>query len=375
MAGIYVHIPFCKSKCGYCNFFSVASLSNAGKVVNAILREIELTAPYLNHEPLESIYFGGGTPSILSTADIAAILQAIRRHHQITTPCEITLEANPDDLSSIKLKEYINLGIRRISLGIQSFCLSDLEYLERKHDPEGAVQSLDLLRRADLDSYSIDLIYGIPGQTVDMLMRNLNMCLTAGVPHISCYSLTVEEKTALHTGIRRGRTAAPDEETFMQHYDLITSTLRAIGYLHYEISNFALPGHLAIHNTHYWFRKKYLGIGPSAHSYDLVSRRWNHASIGKYLAGIEQGDAASEQETLTREDHLNELIMTRLRTMWGVSLSELRENFGKEAEKRIVAAAMKWIGEGSLEIADDFLLLTEDGKKISDNIIADLFVE
>jgi oxygen-independent coproporphyrinogen III oxidase len=373
MAGIYIHIPFCKSKCGYCNFFSVASLRHGEKVVSAIIREIELTADDLQNEPLESIYFGGGTPSLLSTGSIAAILKTIAENHTLQKQCEITLEANPDDLSSEKLSEYIALGIRRISLGIQSFNEQDLGYLERKHDPAHASWALDLLGRADLDSYSIDLIYGIPGQTEAMLRKNLDICIEAGVPHISCYSLTVEEKTALHSGIRKGIRTAPDEDTFMAHYELITSALEGSGYLHYEISNFAREGHLAVHNTNYWLNKRYLGIGPSAHSYDLSVRRWNHAGIKPWLDGIEEGNATAQLELLTPVDQYNELIMTRLRTMWGLSLTELNGRFGNEAYRRLTGASQKWIDEGFMEYRDGALILTRKGKPLSDHIIADLF--
>lgn len=373
MAGIYIHIPFCKHKCGYCNFFSVASLRQKDPVVDALLREIELTHREITDGPIGSIYFGGGTPSVLHPSQIQSVMDQIRRFHTLTPDCEITLEANPDDISQSQLDAWISMGIRRISLGVQSFHQNDLTMLDRRHQPETAIDALNLLAKANLDSYSIDLIYAIPGQTKEMLRENLERCINAGTPHLSCYNLTIEPDTALKHQIDKGLRPAPDEYAFLDHWSLLTQLLPESGYLHYETSNFSLQGHLAVHNVNYWKNIPYLGIGPSAHSYNGTIRRWNHASLNKYLSGIENGSATAGMETLSQGNHCNEYIMTRLRTMWGLDLQDFEQHFGTKVREQLFMAASPMIADGLLQLNADILMLTTKGKPLADNVTATLF--
>ncbi len=375
MAGIYIHIPFCRTKCGYCNFFSVASLKHASEVLSALLAEIDLTEEYLQKETIETLYFGGGTPSLLQPASIQSLLDAINAKHRVAADAEITLEANPDDLSAHNLKAWIDAGINRISMGIQSFQPSDLAFLDRRHNAEAARQSLRLLASAPLHSWSADLIYNIPGQTVEMLEHNLRLCIEAGTPHISCYALTVEEKTLLHRQIRSGEKPLPPETDFREHFLLVANRLSEAGYLHYETSNFALPGHLARHNTGYWFQKPYLGLGPSAHSYNGTSRRWNPASISAYLAAVAKGQPWEEEERLSSVVKNNEFIMTRLRTCWGIPFEEIKTAFGPQRLSSLLRAAEPWIASGHMKTDGNCLWLTFEGMLFTDRITSSLFAE
>jgi oxygen-independent coproporphyrinogen III oxidase len=375
MAGIYIHIPFCKHKCGYCNFFSVASLRQIDPVVEALLREIELTTHEIKDGSIGSVYFGGGTPSVLHPSQIQSLLDQIRRFHTLAPDCEITLEANPDDISQAHLDAWIAMGIRRISIGIQSFHQNDLTMLDRRHLPETAMNALELLAKANLDSYSVDLIYAIPGQTNEMLRENLVRCINAGTPHLSCYSLTIEPNTALKHQIDKGLRPAPNEHAFLDHWNLLTQLLPEAGYLHYETSNFSLPGHLAVHNVNYWKSIPYLGIGPSAHSYNGTIRRWNHPSLNKYIAGIASGSASAGFEVLSPANRCNEYIMTRLRTMWGLDLQDFEHQFGALVREQLSRSASPMIADGLLQLNADILMLTTKGKPLADHVTATLFQE
>lgn len=374
MAGIYIHIPFCKSKCGYCDFFSVASLSKKTPVLQALRTETEQSRHYLDGESIGSLYFGGGTPSMLETSEVEELLEEIVRYHTLDSDCEITIEANPDDITAEKLKDYKAIGINRVSLGIQSFFESDLNYLDRRHDPAIAERALELVAGTGFNSFSADLIYAIPGQTELMLYQNLLKCLEYGTPHLSCYSLTVEPGTALKVKIDKGTRELPADETFLTHISCIEKVLEEEGYLHYEISSFAKPGHLSKHNTNYWRSVKYLGLGPSAHSFNNTSRRWNYASIGKYINGIAQGSGMEGEEILSSADIYNEWIMTRLRTMWGIDIGEFEETFGNEESQNLRNGAAIWLSRGMLTEHDGYLKLTSEGKPLADTIIASLLL-
>jgi len=375
MAGIYIHIPFCHTKCNYCNFFSVVSSKFIAPVYKAILEEIAITHEYLNGRQVQSVYFGGGTPSLLPPAYVRNILDAIARYHSLDHTSEITLEANPDDLTPENLKAWIDGGINRISLGIQSFEPADLAYLDRRHDRASALKSLNLLAHAPLNSWTVDLIFNIPGQSTEMLEKNLQICIEAGVPHISCYALTVEEKTLLHQQIRKKNKPSPQEDAFREHFSLVIRKLTEHGYLHYETSNFALPGHTAVHNSGYWFQQPYLGLGPSAHSYNGVSRRWNPAGIQKYLAGISAQKPWEEEELLTPEIRFNEFIMTRIRTNRGIALDETEKMAGPEQRIALLERASRWLASGHLRLECNHLILTLEGMYLSDLISTSLFVE
>ena len=375
MAGIYIHIPFCRSKCGYCDFFSVASLKQKQPVVDAIIREVSQTSDYLRGESIRTLYFGGGTPSLLDLQELSGILEEISRNHHIDSDCEITIEANPDDFSRQKLADYKALGLGRISLGIQSFHASDLQYLDRRHDMQQAEEALALVAGAGFSSFNIDLIYSIPGQTPKMLDYNIRRCVEHGTPHLSCYSLTVEPRTALNLDIGKGRKAAPAEEAFREHFIFVDEALTAHGYLHYEISNFAMPGHFARHNLSYWRSGNYLGLGPSAHSFNGTSRRWNHSSLKLYVEGIAEGSAPAGEEKLSATDRCNEMIMTRLRTMWGLSLEEVEREFGRETAASIRSSAAQPVEQGLIIQEGDVLLLTAEGQLLSDSVISSLFTE
>ncbi len=374
MAGIYVHIPFCRRKCGYCNFFSVVSLKHKDAVVEAINKEIALSVQWLEGEDVDSVYFGGGTPSLLDAAELGGLLQNIARHHHLANDCEITLEANPEDITPVKVKGFRAAGINRVSIGIQSFFREDLDYLERIHAPEESREALENLATAGLQSFSADLIYGIPGQTETMLVHNLRQCLECGTPHISCYCITVEPKTKLQVRIKQGIRQPPAEEDFLAHFNLIIQTLCNEGYLHYEISNFALEGHLARHNTAYWLDRRYLGLGPSAHSYNLVSRRWNHPSVIRYLDGIKHGSGTEAEERLSETDHCNEMIMTRLRTMWGLDLDAMEARFGLTISLQVRKSADPFLRIGLLRMKGNNIFLTDEGKSLADHVSASLFV-
>jgi putative oxygen-independent coproporphyrinogen III oxidase len=373
MAGIYIHIPFCKSKCSYCNFFSVASRRNLIPVVQALLKEISMRKEYLDGEIIETIYFGGGTPSSVHPDSIRQMLREISKYYPVDPDAEITLEANPDDLDAEILKQWISDGINRISIGVQSFHPSDLLYLERKHDAGAARRSVDFLSSAELKSWSADLIYAIPGQTSKQLQNNLQILANAGAPHISCYALTVEEKTALFHQIGRGRKKSPEESRFEEHFNLVKNFLQEAGYLHYEISNFALPDHISLHNSHYWTQKNYLGLGPSAHSYDGKSRCWNVSSITGYIHGMESGSSIEGEEILAMEMQFNEFVMTRLRTMWGINRTELDSRFGPVLSSKLVENMAPFLASGHLQEINNIITLTSAGQQIADRITAALF--
>lgn len=375
MAGIYIHIPFCHAKCSYCNFFSVVSRKFVTQVCDAILEEITITHEYLNHQPVESVYFGGGTPSILPPVYVQKIFETIAQFHPLASHPEITLEANPDDLSPKNLNAWTDAGINRISLGIQSFEPADLAYLDRRHNRAAALQSLDLLAQTPLSSYTVDLIFSIPGQSAGMLLKNLRLCIDAGVPHISCYALTVEEKTLLHHQIRKKIKPSPQEDVFREHFALVVHELTSHGYIHYETSNFAQPGHMAVHNSGYWFQQPYLGLGPSAHSFNGISRRWNPANIREYLNGMAAQKPWEGEEYLTPEIRFNEFIMTRIRTNQGIPMKETEKLAGVKQKSALLDRASPWIASGHLLLVENHLKLTPEGMYVADLITTSLFVE
>lgn len=373
MAGIYLHIPFCRRKCHYCNFFSLASVKHLDPFPGALIREAELQRDYLQGAEVSTIYFGGGTPSMLPGDAIAGILNAISRNFSVSPSAEITLEANPDDLSPESLRAFRVAGINRLSIGIQSFHDEILHYLNRSHSAQQASRCVSHARELGFNNISVDLIYGIPGLSEEKWDQTLTTAINLGVEHISAYALTIEKGTAMELFIRKGSMISPSDDLACDQFAMLTDRLSSNGYIHYEISNFARHGFLSNHNANYWKGEPYLGLGPSAHSYNTHSRRWNISSLSQYLAAITNGETCHQEEILTRADMYNELIMTSLRTMWGCNTERVRSEFGTPFYKHLMKEAGKHLLAGTLLMSENTLYLSGNGKFIADGIISDLF--
>ena len=369
MAGLYLHIPFCKSKCAYCNFFSVVSDKQRADFLDALKKEAVSRKDYLGGEEIRTIYFGGGTPSLLKPFEFFEILDVLNKNYPIVIDPEITLEANPDTVSKESLLEYNNLGINRLSIGIQSFFDDDLQYLSRQHDSKHALQVLKWAKEVGFQEVTLDLIYGIPTLTDEKWRKNLEVFFSTGFNHLSAYALTVEEKTALGQRIKKGVAAPVSEENTIRQYEILCEMTENQGFEHYEISNFARTGHYSKHNTIYWKGEKYLGLGPSAHSLDGVSRQWNVASVKDYCANY-----SFEKEELTLDDRYNEYIMTSLRTMWGVDVAFIRSSFGDQYAKKFKNEIKRYISEDKIYQKDEKYILNDNGMLFADGIAAELFV-
>jgi oxygen-independent coproporphyrinogen III oxidase len=375
MAGIYIHVPFCKQACLYCNFHFSTNLALQNDYTAALLKEIELRVPYLNGETVETIYFGGGTPSLLPSSSIQIILESIYRKFKISSDPEITLESNPDDMQPELLKEWNQTGINRLSIGVQSFFTEDLNWMNRAHNGQQAVRAVEEAKKAGFDNFSLDLIYGSPGLTDEKWTQNLQTAVSLEPPHLSCYALTVEPKTALDKLIRDKKT--PDVQPDVQSGQFFAGIqlLESAGYEHYEISSFARPGKRSRHNSAYWQSQKYLGLGPSAHSFNGTSRQWNVANNALYVRSLSEDQLDYEQELLQPRDKLNEYIMTSLRTMEGLDLQYVSENFGKEIGVQLENKAGTYIRRHHMEKKVEKLILTKNGKIFADGIAAALFFD
>jgi oxygen-independent coproporphyrinogen-3 oxidase len=374
MAGIYIHIPFCKKACYYCNFHFSTTRHNIPEMVAAIGKEAELNRLYIAEE-IETIYFGGGTPSLLTKSDLKTTIKKLQKLFDVNDHTEITLEANPDDVTIETLTGWKEAGINRLSIGVQSFFEDDLRWMNRAHNAEQALQAIMLAQQYGFTNITIDLIYGTPYLTDDKWLQNIETALSLQVPHLSCYALTVEPKTALAKMISSHQSPDVDADKQAMHFFILTERLAAAGFEQYEISNFALPGFRSRHNSSYWQSKPYLGLGPSAHSFDGKSRRWNIANNSLYISSIEKGIVPFEEELLTEKQRLNEYIMTSLRTMEGTSLTKVAVSFGEENASLLANAAQKHIARGYIVVTDNALQLTADGKFLADGIAADLFVD
>ncbi|MBK9355904.1 MAG: radical SAM family heme chaperone HemW [Bacteroidales bacterium] len=374
MAGIYIHIPFCRQKCHYCNFFSVASRKEMPAVVHAICREAELQQSYLEGKTIETIYFGGGTPSMLEPEFLTLLMETIRRFYTVHEQTEITLEANPDDISEQSLHGWKKSGINRLSIGIQSFHNEDLLYLNRVHNAEKARQCLTLARDAGFDNLTLDLIFGIPTLSDEGWIENINTACEMGIPHISAYALTIEPKTALDLMIRKGKAAPVDEHRTARQFEMLMNAMKEKGFLHYEISNFCKPGHFARHNTAYWQGTSYLGLGPSAHSYNGQTRQWNVSGIGEYLGSVSRNAFPEGSEELTPGQKYDEYVMTGLRTMWGCNAGEILLKFGREYYDLFSSNTEAWLAIKYMECNGDQYTLTLKGKMLADRIASDLFI-
>jgi oxygen-independent coproporphyrinogen-3 oxidase len=375
MAGIYIHIPFCKQACHYCNFHFSTNLALQNDFTAALLKEIGLRDSYLAKELVETIYFGGGTPSLLPDTVMREILESVYTHFNIGPEPEITLESNPDDMLPDRLRVWKEMGINRLSIGIQSFFNEDLAWMNRAHDAQQALRAVEGAKNAGFGNFSLDLIYGLPGMTDEQWGKNLLKTISLDAPHISCYALTVEPKTALYQLIRMKKSADVQPEKQARQFLTGIRALEQAGYEHYEISNFARPGMRSRHNSSYWQSKKYLGLGPSAHSFEGRSRQWNISNNALYIRSLMSGQLCFESEDLQPKDLLNEYIMTSLRTMEGLDLQWVSDQFGKDKERLLENNAAVYIHSKQMERSDEKLVLTRNGKLFADGIAAALFFD
>ncbi|WP_038032692.1 radical SAM family heme chaperone HemW [Thermonema rossianum] len=375
MAGIYIHIPYCKQACYYCDFHFSTSQRTLPAMIDAICQELNLQKDYLPGKPsLQSIYFGGGTPSLLSPLHLERILNTIYKLHHVETDAEVTLEANPDDLSLEKLQSFYQLGINRLSIGIQSFQDDVLRQLHRAHSAKQAIEAVRQAQAVGFRHISIDLIYGIPGVSHNRWLKDIEQALALQVGHISAYCLTIEEKTVFGRWYQKGKLTPTDDAVAAAQMALLIERLEAAGFVHYEISNFALPGQFARHNSSYWKQLPYLGVGPAAHSYDGHSRQANIANNALYIKSIAAGKVPAQGEVLSPQDHANELLLTGLRTIWGCSLSRIRQYLTPRQWDGLQQEIARYVAEGYLQLENDTLRLTKKGKFIADSILEALFV-
>ncbi|WP_234859549.1 radical SAM family heme chaperone HemW [Aquimarina aquimarini] len=373
MSGIYIHIPFCKQACHYCDFHFSTSMKRKDDVITAICNEIVLRKSEIpSHTIIKTIYFGGGTPTVLSIDELQLIINTIYTYYKIAKDAEITIEANPDDLTEEKIKSLAKSNVNRLSIGIQSFFEEDLKMMNRAHNAKEAKKSLSIATQY-FDNISIDLIYGIPNMSIDRWKQNIQLALDFKIPHISCYALTVEPKTALPKLIEKGKIPSIDDHLAQKHFITLIDTLENEGFVHYELSNFGKPGYFSKNNTAYWQGKQYLGIGPSAHSFNGQQRSWNISNNIKYSNTLQQNKLPREIENLTITDRYNEYIMTGLRTIWGVSLQKIEKEFGDQYKQYLLKQIQKFIDKGLLSLEKGNLLVTKKGKFLSDGISSDLF--
>jgi oxygen-independent coproporphyrinogen-3 oxidase len=381
MSGIYIHIPFCKQACHYCDFHFSTSMKKKEEMVLALSKEIQMRNSEFESDPSESkqakqivetIYFGGGTPSVLTSEEINFLITEVYTNYEVAENPEITLEANPDDLSEERIIELSKSKINRLSIGIQSFFEDDLQMMNRAHNSAEAKKCLEVATQY-FDNISLDLIYGIPGMSNEKWKQNIETALSFGIPHISSYALTVEPKTALNKLIQTGKITAPKDEVAQEHFAILVETLEANGFIHYELSNFGKKNYFSKNNSAYWLGKKYIGIGPSAHSYDGVSRSWNISNNSLYLKSIQEDKLPNEIENLSITDRYNECIMTGLRTIWGVSLDRIETEFGSKYLEYLHKQVQKFLNDDLVYIENDILKPTKKGKFLTDGIASDLF--
>ena len=373
MAGIYIHIPFCKQACFYCDFHFSTSLKKKEEMIGALIKEIALRKTELNDTLIETIYFGGGTPSVLSTAEIQQLITAVYANYKVSDNPEITLEANPDDLSEEKIIALSKSPINRLSIGVQSFSEKDLKLMNRAHNSEEAKNSLAMAARY-FKNISLDLIYGIPYCSNEEWLVNIKTALSFGIPHISSYALVVEPKTVLKSLIAKGKIKNVEDAQVQKQFEMLTKELTTAGYIHYELSSFGKKGFFSRNNTAYWSGASYIGIGPSAHSYDGRQRSWNVKNNTKYIKSLHQNIVPLETEVLSVSDRYNEYIMTGLRTMWGVSLEKIKEDYGRKYINYIQNQSKKHIEENLLQIDAGVLKTTKKGSFLVDGIASDLFM-
>ena len=374
MAGIYIHIPFCKQACNYCNFHFSVSLANKEKIITALVKEISLPQDFINTKNIDTVYFGGGTPSLLSETDLEQIFTALKNNFTLANDVEITLEANPDDINKTQLTLWKSFGINRLSVGLQSFDEAELKWMNRAHNASQSLQSIDEILAAGFTNFSVDLIYGSPLQTNEILKNNFEIIAQKNIPHISCYALTVENGTILNKQIKAQKSLDVDTEKQAAQFQLLLELMEKHGYEQYEISNFSKPNYRSKHNSSYWQGKPYFGFGPSAHSYDgFARRRWNVGNNSLYIQALEKNIIPYEEEILTKTQQLNEYIMTAIRTSEGINIKKITSDFGEEISTKIILDAEKYLADEKIIITEKNITLTKKGKFFADGIAADLF--
>ena len=372
MAGIYIHVPFCKTRCIYCDFYTRTDMSSKHKYISAICDEIELRKDYIGDEIIETIYFGGGTPSQLTKDDFEQIFASIYRNFKVSADAEITMEANPEDLNDKYLQMIREFPFNRLSIGIQSFDDSELLFLKRRHSSQKAKEAVKSAKYSGFNNISIDLMYGLPNQTLDIWNKNLKEALALDIQHISSYHLIYEQGTRLYRLFTLGDVKPVEEDLSVEMFSTMIDTLSLAGFEHYEISNFAKNKLYSKHNSSYWLGKKYLGLGPAAHSFDGQNRAWNIPSISKYTEGINLRKLPLDIEYLDKNTRYNDFILTGMRTMWGVNLKELESLFGSQRKEYCLKNVRKYVNQGFVSQSDDKLKLTREGIFISDGIMSDL---
>ena len=372
MAGIYIHIPFCRQKCYYCDFYKTVNTTLTEKFLSALKTEIVQRKNYFGNEIVETIYFGGGTPSVLTKTEISAIIGFLHQHFNIAENVEITFEANPDDLSVEYLKDIFSTGIRRLSIGIQSFKDEYLQKMNRRHDTNQSIAAVENAAKTGFNDISVDLIYGLPGLTINQWKADLEQVFSLPVQHLSAYHLTYHKGTPFYTWLKKGTLKALKETESIKQFEILIKMAKKKGFEQYEISNFAKEGRYSKHNSSYWKGIKYLGLGPSAHSFNGVSRSWNISHIDTYIKALEFGLPYFEEEILSENNKYNEYILTRIRTIWGVSIYELEEFFGTEKSKYFRINIDKYVNSGLVKLDNGIYNLTEKGMFVSDEIMTNL---
>ncbi len=375
MAGIYIHIPYCRKACHYCNFHFSTSLQTKNEFLDALLKEIEMRKGFFQDGVVETVYFGGGTPSLLESAELTAIMHKLSEVFDLSEVAEITLEANPDDITADKVLMWQSLGVNRLSIGIQSFFEEDLVWMNRAHNAEQALQCIRIAQENGINNLTIDLIYGTPSLTDEKWLANMKTAFEYNVQHLSCYALTVEPKTALDVLIRKNQREDIDPDKQARHFAMLMEAAASEGYEHYEISNFAKPLFRSRHNSSYWSGAHYLGLGPSAHSFDGYRRQWNVSNNALYIKSLNSGAISHDTEILSLRDRANEYIMTSLRTVEGLDLNRFSSEFGSENIAYILSQSSKHIAIGRLQQIDQRLVLTNEGRFFADGIASDLFLE
>ena len=375
MAGIYIHIPFCKQKCHYCNFYTVISQKYRNDFVHILLKELEQRRDYLGEQTVNTIYFGGGTPSLLADNEIVRIIDSIKTLFPVNEKAEITLEANPDDLNKEKLTSLKkSTPVNRLSIGVQSFHNEDLVYLNRAHNASQALKAIENSLSAGFDNITVDLIYGIPTLTEKNWRKNLELFFDFGIPHLSSYALTVENKTVLHSLIAKKKMTPVDDKQAVKHFELLLEETEKHGFIHYEISNFAREGYYSKHNSIYWLGGHYLGVGPSAHSFNGISRQWNVANMKQYMEFEQTGTTVLEKEVLSKDQRYNEYVMTSLRTSWGCDTEHLENVFGNLYTNHFLKHIIPFVEDGKVQQKGNVYTLTNAGKLYADGIAAALFM-
>lgn len=373
MPGVYLHIPFCRQACTYCDFYFSTSLANKEAVIKSIVKEAELRASYLDHKNLDSIYFGGGTPSLLATQDFVRIFNVLRKYFYWNENAEITLETNPDDINPASLKEWQRAGINRLSIGLQSFNNAELKWMNRAHTAEESLTSVKQAQDAGFNNITIDLIYGSKFQNLKTWEETLKKAVDLKTQHISSYNLTIESKTALGVNYNKGREPAVNDELSSLQFLMMSDELSKAGFIHYEISNFGKEGFFAQHNSNYWLQKHYLGLGPSAHSFNGVSRQWNINNNNQYVALLNTGKSFFEKEELSLKERYNEYVLTRLRTIWGCDVKEIESQFGENILDHFKNSVHK--NKNHLQEKNGVFTLNKQAKLLADGIAADMFME